>query len=345
MTVLSISLSDIAEFIGAEVVGDPNVHLASLGTIANAVEGDLTHLSNNAYKKYLENTKASAVILERKELDCCPTNALVVENPKQAFAKASRLFAKAKSIPKNHVHSSAVVSDDIDIGVDTYVGANVVLGQEVVIGPDVEIHANSVIGDRVCLGKGCVIMPNVTIYDDVIIGERTTIHSNAVIGSDGFGFEPSEGSISEAVAQIGGVRIGSDVSIGAGTCIDCGTIENTIIGDGVKIDNQVQIGHNCIIGDNTIICGQAGIVGSTTIGRNCILAGGVGIGGGSPIQLCDGVMVSAKATVTRSIDLPGIYSGVAPYMEHKKWLRNSTRYKDLDALFKRVKKLEENDAG
>jgi len=337
----SISLGDLAQLIGAEIVGDPSVVIASLGTIRNAVEGDLTHLSNSAYKKYLSNTKASAVILERNELDCCPTNALVVENPKQAFAKASQLFVKPKIIPKNHVHASAVISQDAQIGADVYIGANVVVGLDVVIGPEVEVHSNSVLGDRVSLGKGTVVMPNVTIYDDVMIGERTTIHSNSVIGSDGFGFEPAEGSASEAVAQVGGVQIGSDVSVGACSCIDCGTIENTIIGNGVKIDNQVQIGHNCIIGDNSIICGQVGIVGSTTIGKNCILAGGVGIGGGSPIQLCDGVMVSAKATITRSIDLPGIYSGVAPYMEHKRWLRNSTRYKDLDALFKRVKQLED----
>ena len=143
------------------------------------------------------------------------------------------------------------------------------------------------------------------------------------------------------MAQIGGVRIGEDVSIGAGTCIDCGTIDDTVVGNGVKIDNQVQIGHNCNIGDNSIICGQVGIVGSTVIGRNCILAGGVGIGGGAPIKLCDGVLVSARATVTKSIDSPGIYSGVAPYMEHKKWMRNSVRYKELDSLFKRVSRLEE----
>ena len=137
------------------------------------------------------------------------------------------------------------------------------------------------------------------------------------------------------------MKIGEDVSIGAGTCIDCGTIEDTLVGNGVKIDNQVQIGHNCKIGDNSIICGQVGIVGSTVVGRNCILAGGVGIGGRAPIELCDGVVVSAKATITQSINTPGIYSGVAPYMEHKKWMRNSVRYKELDALFKRVRRLEE----
>ena len=336
-----IRIGEVAELIGAEIVGDSSVTFASIGSLASAGREDLSHLSSNSYRKFLPSTKAAAVILQRKELDCCPVTALVVENPKQAFAKATQLFAREREVPRNFVHSSAAIDDSVSIGADSYIGPNVVIGKDCVLGGNVELHANVVLGTRVSLGKGVVIMPNVTLYDDVKIGASTIIHSNSVIGSDGFGFEPTDGEISEAVAQIGGVKIGEDVSIGAGTCIDCGTIDDTLVGNGVKIDNQVQIGHNCKIGDNSIICGQVGIVGSTVVGRNCILAGGVGIGGGAPIELCDGVVVSAKATITQSIYTPGIYSGVAPYMEHKKWMRNSVRYKELDALFKRVRRLEE----
>ena len=336
-----ITIGEVAELIGAEIVGDSSVTFTSIGSLGSACEGDLSHLSSNSYRRFLPETKAAAVILHRRELDCCSVTALVVENPKQAFAKATQLFVREKELPRNFVHASAIVDESVQIGADFYIGPNVVVGKDCVLERNVALNANVVLGERVFLGKDVVIMPNVTVYDDVEIAARTVIHSNSVIGSDGFGFEPTDGEISEAVAQIGGVKIGEDVSIGAGTCIDCGTIEDTLVGNGVKIDNQVQIGHNCKIGDNSIICGQVGIVGSTVVGRNCILAGGVGIGGGAPIELCDGVVVSAKATITQSIDTPGIYSGVAPYMEHKKWMRNSVRYKELDALFKRVRRLEE----
>ena len=336
-----VKIEEVAELIGAEIVGDSSVTFSSVGSLASAGIGDLSHLSSDSYRKFLSSTKAAAVILRRKELDCCPVTALVVENPKQAFAKATQLFVPKKHLPRNFVHASATIDDSVQMRADLYIGPNVVVGKDCVLEKNVAIHANAVLGERVFLGKDVVIMPNVTLYDDVKIAARTVIHSNSVIGSDGFGFEPTDGEISEAVAQMGGVKIGEDVSIGAGTCIDCGTIEDTIVVNGVKIDNQVQIGHNCKIGDNSIICGQVGIVGSTVVGRNCILAGGVGVGGGSPIEICDGVVVSAKATITQSIDIPGIYSGVAPYMEHNRWKRNSIRYKDLDALFKRVRRLEE----
>ena len=226
-----------------------------------------------------------------------------------------------------------------------FIGPYVVIGDDVSIGDRCQISAGTKIGEGVIIGEDCKISPNVVLYSDVVIGSRVILHAGVVIGSDGFGYVQEESGDHLKFPQTGVVVLEDDVEVGANSTIDRGTIEETRICSGTKIDNQVQIGHNCIIGDHTIICGQAGIVGSTIIGRNCILAGGVGIGGGSPIRLCDGVMVSAKATVTQSIDIPGIYSGVAPYMEHKKWLRNSTRYKDLDALFKRVKNLEEDHAG
>jgi UDP-3-O-[3-hydroxymyristoyl] glucosamine N-acyltransferase len=183
-------------------------------------------------------------------------------------------------------------------------------------------------------------MSNVSIYRKVTLGARCVVHSGVVLGAAGFGFTPNVRGHYETIAQIGGVQIGTDVSIGANTAIDCGAIEDTVIGNGVKIDNQVQIGHNCRIGDHTIICGGAGMAGSTTIGKRCVLAGGCGIAGKSPIDLCDGVVVSVKTTISQSIDKPGIYSGGIVASEHKLWLRNALRFNSLGQLFARVKQLE-----
>ena len=187
-----IKISEVAELIGAEIVGDSSVTFASIGSLASAGKED-SHLSSSSYRKFLPSTKAAAVILQRKELDCCPVTALVVENPKQAFAKATQLFAREREVPRNFVHSSATIEDSVEIGADAFIGPNVVIGKDCVLQTNIELHANVVLGARVSLGKGVVIMPNVTLYDDVKIGACTVIHSNAVIGSDGFGFEPTDG--------------------------------------------------------------------------------------------------------------------------------------------------------
>jgi UDP-3-O-[3-hydroxymyristoyl] glucosamine N-acyltransferase len=192
-------------------------------------------------------------------------------------------------------------------------------------------------------------MPNVVLYQDVRIGPRTLVHSGAVIGADGFGFTPDEQMHLQAVAQVGGVSIGADVSIGACTSIDRGAIEDTVIEDGVKIDNQVQIGHNCHIGAHSVICGCVGIVGSTRIGRHCVLAGGVGVGGDGPIEICDRVVVSGMTHVSSSIVEPGIYSGGVIHNVSQAWKKNALRFQKLDELSRRVKALEkkllDEDAG
>jgi UDP-3-O-[3-hydroxymyristoyl] glucosamine N-acyltransferase len=178
------------------------------------------------------------------------------------------------------------------------------------------------------------------LYHAVDVGSDSVIHSQAVIGADGFGYTPDAKGQMVEIAQIGGVTIGRNVSIGAATTIDRGAIENTIIEDGVKIDNQVQIGHNCIIGEHTLICGCCGIVGSSKIGKHCVFAGDVGVGGDAPIEVCDFVIVSARTLISRSITEPGTYSGSNLYDHNRQWKRNALRFLELDTLFKRVKKLE-----
>ena len=187
-------------------------------------------------------------------------------------------------------------------------------------------------------------MWGVVVYAGVTIGPRSRVHANAVLGSDGFGFAPDRNGVLHEIAQLGGLTIGADVRIGAGTSIDCGAIDDTVIEDGVKIDNQVQIGHNCRVGAHTVICGCVGIVGSTQIGRHCVIAGGAGIGGGRPITICDGVTISGMTHVSASIDEPGVYSGGVLHNESRQWKRNAIRFQSLDALARRIAKLEADKA-
>ncbi len=208
------------------------------------------------------------------------------------------------------------------------------------IGEGVTILANSVVGDRCVIGADSVLRANVTLYTDVVLGARVLVHSGAVIGADGFGFTPDEQGCWQPIAQVGGVRVGDDVSIGANTCIDCGTIDDTVVEDGVQIDNQVQIGHNCRIGAHSLQCGMVGLAGSTTIGKHCVFAGRSGVGGDHPVDVCDGVIVSACTVLSQTVTQPGMYSGSVLFHEHGKWRRNALRFAHLDELFKRVKKLE-----
>jgi UDP-3-O-[3-hydroxymyristoyl] glucosamine N-acyltransferase len=344
---MKITLVEIAKRIGADIVGpfgmssenlDASV-VTGLGSLGRAKAGDLSHLSSPSYRPQLATTKASAVILSAEYAAECPAICLVVEQPYLAFAKASQLFEISTPIA-NGVHPSAVVDSSAEIADNVSIGANVVIGANCKIGTNVQIHANSTIGNNCTIGDDSLLMSNVSIYRKVTLGARCVVHSGVVLGAAGFGFTPNAQGHYETIAQIGGVEIGTDVSIGANTAIDCGAIEDTVIGNGVKIDNQVQIGHNCRIGDHTIICGGAGMAGSTTIGKHCVLAGGCGIAGKSPIDLCDGVVVSVKTTISQSIDKPGIYSGAIVASEHKLWLRNALRFNSLGQLFARVKKLE-----
>ncbi len=185
-----------------------------------------------------------------------------------------------------------------------------------------------------------MLMPNVVLGADVRLGARSVVHSGAVIGADGFGFVPDDQGRLQAIAQLGGVQIGEDVSIGACTSIDCGAIEDTVIEDGVKIDNQVQIGHNCRIGAHTIVCGCVGIVGSTVIGRHCVLAGGAGVGGDRPINICDHVTITGMTLVSTTLTEPGVYSGGVLHNTSRQWKRNALRFQKLDELNRRVARLE-----
>ncbi len=336
---MTITVADIAARIDAEVMGDGDLEISSLGSLGTAVAGQLSHLSSPSYKKQLAGTGASAVIVKPDDAEACPVTALVVGNPYLAFARAAQLFAK-HSGTWGGVHASAVLGQDCQIDESASIGAGVYIGDGVRVGAGVRIAANTVIGDCCVLDEDVVLHGNVTLYADVKIGARSIVHSNAVIGGDGFGFTPDESGKWQEISQLGGVTIGADVSIGACSSIDCGAIDDTVVEDGVKIDNQVQIGHNCRIGAHTLICGCVGIAGSTVLGKHCVLAGASSIGGDQPITLCEGVVVTACTTISQSVDQPGVYSGSIVFHEHGKWRRNAMRFFALDDLFKRVRRLE-----
>ncbi|NJN51415.1 MAG: UDP-3-O-(3-hydroxymyristoyl)glucosamine N-acyltransferase [Gammaproteobacteria bacterium] len=237
-----------------------------------AQAGELSHLSARSYRRYLPDTRATAVILNAEDAAACPTNCLIVANPYLAFARASALFVLDREVTEA-IHPSAVIASDAILGEGVTVGAHAVVGARTILGAGVSVAANSTIGADCDIGEHSSIGPNVVIYRRVRMGARCKVHGGAVIGADGFGFVPAEDGRLVEIAQLGGVVMGSDVRIGANTTIDRGAIGDTRIGDGVKIDNQVQLGHNCIIGDHTIICGCVGIVGSTRVGKHCVLAG------------------------------------------------------------------------
>ena len=335
----TLTLAQIAARVGGEIVGDADTPLTGLGSLASAQPGQISHLSNPAYAKQLATTEASAVIVKAADVEACPTAALVVENPYLTFARTSQLFAPAPHRPLG-THPSAVVDPDAIIGAEVSIGPHVVIGAGSAIGDGATIMANTVVGAHCKLGAGVVLHPNVTLYDDVYIGANGTIHSGAVIGADGFGFTPDEQGRWQAIAQLGGVRIGDNVSIGAGSCVDRGAIEPTVIEDGVQIDNHVQIGHNCRVGAHSLLCGMVGFAGSTTVGKHCVFGGRSGAGGDHPIDVCDGVMVTSCTVLSQSVDKPGVYSGSMLFSEHGKWRRNALRMSGLDDLFKRVRKLE-----
>lgn len=337
MEIIQYSLRDLAQHVNGEVCGDEAVMINRLSTLSEAKNGEIAFLANPNYRSLLATTKASAVILSEADLDQCPCAAIVVPNPYVAYAQLSHLFVEQPDAPS--IHPTAIIDSSAQLGKNVSVGPQVVIGAKAVIGDQVTIGAGTVIERTSSIGEETWIAPNVTIYHDVVVGKRCIIHSSTVIGADGFGFANNRGTWLK-IAQLGGVRIGDDVEIGACVTIDRGALENTIIEDGVKLDNQIQIAHNVKIGAHTAIAGCAGIAGSTTIGRYCIIAGGVGIVG--HITITDKVHITGMTMVTKSITEPGVYSSGMTFMPDAQWKKNAARFRHLDEMAKRLNALEKN---
>ncbi|MEH6652161.1 MAG: UDP-3-O-(3-hydroxymyristoyl)glucosamine N-acyltransferase [Motiliproteus sp.] len=331
------SLDQIAEHLGAKLIGDPQIQINGVQALDKAGQGQLSFLSNPRYRKNLSTTLASAVMVKADQADNCTTAALVVDDPYLAYALISGWF-DTRPGHKAGVSDKAMIDPTAVIAADVMIAAGVVIEAGTVIELGVEIGANSVIGANCVIGKDTRLAANVTLYHEVRLGQRNLVHSGAVIGADGFGFANQQGQWLK-ISQIGRVITGDDVEIGACTSVDRGAIEDTVIGDGVKIDNQIQIGHNVVIGDHTAMAGCAGVAGSTKIGTRCTIGGAAVIAG--HITIADDVHVSGMAMVTKSLSEPGIYSsgtGIAPY---HKWRKSVARFNQLDKLVERVSQLEQ----
>ncbi|MBA6138501.1 UDP-3-O-(3-hydroxymyristoyl)glucosamine N-acyltransferase [Pseudomonas monteilii] len=333
---VTMTLGQLAEALGATLKGPEALQITGLATLQEAGPGQLSFLANPQYRKYLDNCQAGAVLLKAADAESFAGNALIVADPYQAYARISHLFdPKPKAVAG--IHPSAVVAEDAQVDASASIGPFAVIESGARIGADVSIGAHCFIGARCVVGEGGWLAPRVTLYHDVTIGKRVVIQSGAVIGGEGFGFA-NENGIWRKIAQIGGVTIGDDVEIGVNTAVDRGALSDTRIGDGVKLDNQIQIAHNVQIGDHTAMAACVGISGSTRIGKHCMLAGGVGLVG--HIDICDNVFVSGMTMVTRSITEPGSYSSGTAMQPLADWRKSAARIRQLDDMAKRLQQLE-----
>ncbi|MDZ7751036.1 MAG: UDP-3-O-(3-hydroxymyristoyl)glucosamine N-acyltransferase [Gammaproteobacteria bacterium] len=333
---MDLSLHELAECIGARLEGDGEVRVGGMATLAGAVAGDVSFLTNPAYRAQLGTTRASAVILGEEDLGACPTNALVMANPYAGYAYAATALNPPDAAPVGchpgaHVDPSACIGEGVWLGPGAVVEANARIGAGCFIGP------GCVVARGAGLGPGGRLVANVYIGESVRVGARFLIHPGAVIGADGFGFAQDGGRWIK-IPQLGSVVLGDDVEIGANTAVDRGALEDTIIGDGVKLDNHVQIGHNVRIGEHTAIAGMSGVAGSAVIGRHCGIGGGVGVNG--HVELADGVYLTVHTTVYQSILEPGVYSSGVMEQDNRSWRRNTLRFRQLDEMMKRIKALE-----
>ncbi|MDO6682813.1 UDP-3-O-(3-hydroxymyristoyl)glucosamine N-acyltransferase [Oceanobacter sp. 5_MG-2023] len=338
---MDLSLSELATYLGAEIRGDGSARVDGVAPLSSAGSSDVTFIADPAYRKQLDSTAAAAVIVGTNLADDVASAALVVEDAYLAFAKTTQLFDRRPRQPEG-VHPRAIVEDGVVLGAGVRIGPGAVIGRNTHIGDGTEVGAGCVIGSDCRIGRDCLLFANVTLYYRVSIGDRVRVQSGAVIGSDGFGFAPNKGKW-ERIAQLGNVRIGNNVEIGANTCIDRGALEDTVIEDDVILDNLIQIAHNVHVGQGAAMAGCVGIAGSTHIGKGCTLAGGVGIAG--HLTLADGVHALGMTLITNSIDEPGVYASGTSHMPAKQWRRSAARFKQLDSIAKRLQKLEKSQEG
>jgi len=330
-------LGDLAAVLEVRLEGDADRTIVGVATLRGANPQHLGFLSNPRYRRDLAGSAAGAVLL-RDGSDCPHEFAgarLWAQDPYLAFARASRMLHPLSSVEPG-VHPSAVVDVRASIHPSAAVASHVVIGAGAVIAAGVSIGSGCHIGAGVHIGSGTRLHPRVVVYDECSIGERCILHSGAVIGADGFGLA-FNGSAWEHIPQIGRVIIGNDVDVGANTTIDRGALEDTVIEDGVKLDNQIQIGHNCVIGAHTAVAGCVGIAGSTRIGANCRIGGASMISG--HLEIAAGTEIAGGTAITRSIREAGVYASVFPFMPFAQWRRNAAQLRHLDELARRVRAL------
>lgn len=333
---MQASLGELAAKFGCELIGDPSICVSRVATLANADSAALSFLANPAYRDALKATSAAAVIVNETDAGDCPVAALVARDPYLMFARVAAVLHPPSEMVSG-VHPSAVIDTTASIEATAHVAANCVIGEDACIGDNVYVGPGCVVGARCVVGDNSKLIANVSLVQDVIIGARCILHPGCVIGADGFGMAMGEDGWVK-VPQIGGVLLGDDVEIGANTCVDRGAIDDTVIEDGVRLDNLIQIGHNARIGAHTAIAGMTAIAGSATVGKRCMIAGLSGVIG--HVTVCDDVVIKAQALILKDIDEPGVFSATFGAERDDVWKRLVARFKRLDSLAGRVRKLE-----
>jgi UDP-3-O-[3-hydroxymyristoyl] glucosamine N-acyltransferase len=335
---MQLTLGALAVRHGCELRGDPEAEVSHVATLAHAGPGALAFLANPLYRAQLSQTRATAVVLGADDAAACPVACLVSANPYLSYARMAAELHPAPACepwiaPDARVAPGARIAPSCRIEPGAVIGANATIGARVWIG------ANAVVGAGSEVGEDTRVMAAAVLCDGVRVGRRCLIHSGAVIGADGFGIARGHGGAWTKVPQLGSVVLGDDVEVGANTTIDRGAIEDTVIGDGVKLDNQIQVGHNVVIGSHTAIAGLTGISGSTHIGARCIIGGDVGIAG--HLRVADDVVITGGAKITHSIRAAGVIGGTIPADEARRWRKNAVRFGQLDELARRLARLED----
>jgi len=333
----SYRLSEIAAHLGGRVLGDAGVRISQIATLEKAQPDQISFLTNSKYRAQLASTQAGAVILGEADADATGLPRIVSDNAYAYFARVSALLNPLPEA-KPGIHPGAFIGAGAAIDATASIAATAVIGEGARIGAYSVVGAGCCIGANVVIGSHARLYPRVVIYHGCVIGDNLIAHSGAVIGSDGFGFAMDAGRWIK-IQQIGRVVIGNDVEIGANTTIDRGALDDTVIEDGVKLDNQIQVAHNVHIGAHTAIAGCVGIAGSTTIGRYCRIGGSAGILG--HLQIADHVEIAAFTLIGKSIREAGSYAAIFPFAKSEDWRKNAVHLRHLDDLVQRVKTLEQ----
>jgi len=334
-----LKLSELAEQFDLPYNGDGDTLIDGIGTLSDATGTQLSFLSNPAYRIQLATTRAAVVLVSADDAKRCPVNTLVTDDPYVSYAKIAARFDPKRPLEPG-IHPSAVIDPSASVGSHVHIGANVVVGPGCVISHACKIGPGVVLTADCKLGVGCRVQANVTLFDGVEVGQRTIIHPGAVIGADGFGLAFDKDHWAK-IPQLGKVRIGDDCEIGANTTIDRGAIGDTVLEDDVRLDNQIQIGHNVHIGAHTAMAGRVGISGSTEIGKYCMFAGSSGTVG--HIQIADRTTVNFCSVVTKSITQQGtVWSAALPARPLREWHRSVAHLRKLETLARRVLKLEKS---
>jgi UDP-3-O-[3-hydroxymyristoyl] glucosamine N-acyltransferase len=337
---VQVSIGELCVRLGGELIGDPATCVSRIGPLESATPDTISFLSNPRYQSQLVASQAGCVIVAPAMRDVAAARgaAIVCDDPYLAFARLTQWWAAQRRGPVTPgVHPSAVVESGARVHATASVGAMAYIRRGAVIEAGTVIGAQAHVGDAALVGEGTVLKARVVLGDSCRIGARGIVHSGAVIGADGFGFAPEQGRWTK-IEQLGSVVIGDDVEIGANTCIDRGALDDTVIEDGVKLDNLIQIGHNVRIGAHCAFAGCVGVAGSAKIGRHCTVGGGARILG--HLELVDHVHISAATVVTRSILKPGQYSGLFPFDDNASWEKNAATLKQLHSLRERLRSLE-----